>query len=111
MRMSVRRPTDQVPRPSCCWAREKPVSCKICGDLGHVALRCAQACQEHGVGFLDAPISGGPQKARDGSLTIMCGGTQQAYDMVEPIMKVMGSHVRLMGGHGAGTAAKLVSKT
>lgn len=60
--------------------------------------------------FLDAPISGSPQKARDGSLTIICGGAQEAYDSVEPIMKAMASHVRLMGGHGAGTAAKLVSK-
>ena len=58
---------------------------------------------------MDAPISGGPQKARDKTLTIMCGGAQEAYDKVEPIMKTMGSHVRLMGGHGAGTAAKLVS--
>ena len=40
----------------------------------------------------------------------MCGGGQEAYDKVESIMKTMGSHVRLMGGHGAGTAAKLVSK-
>ena len=75
-----------------------------------LACRCAQTCLAHDVEFLDAPISGGPQKARDGSLTIMCGGTQKAYDKVEPIMKAMGSHVRLMGGNGSGTAAKLVSK-
>ena len=59
--------------------------------------------------FLDAPISGGPQKARDGTLTIMCGGTKEAYNKAEPIMQTMGSHVRLMGGHGVGTAVKLVS--
>lgn len=70
--------------------------------------RCAQACQAHGVDFLDAPISGGPQKASDGTLTIMCGGRQDAYDKVKPILETMGSHVRLMGDHGAGTAAKLV---
>lgn len=71
--------------------------------------RCAQACQAREIDFLDAPISGGPQKARDGKLTIMCGGMQKVYDKVEPIMKTMGSHVRLMGGHGAGTATNLVS--
>ena len=71
--------------------------------------RCAQACQAREIDFLDAPISGGPQKAREGKLTIMCGGMQKVYDKVEPIMKTMGSHVRLMGGHGAGTATKLVS--
>ena len=39
----------------------------------------------------------------------MCGGKQEAYDKVKPILEIMGSHVRLMGDHGAGTAAKLVS--
>ena len=57
---------------------------------------------------MDAPISGGPQRAKDGTLTIMCGGPQETYLIAEPVMKCMGSHVRLMGHHGAGTAAKLV---
>ncbi|KAL3132463.1 hypothetical protein ABBQ32_009016 [Trebouxia sp. C0010 RCD-2024] len=74
------------------------------------SLRCAQACQARGIDFLDAPISGGPRKARDGMLTIMCGGKQEAYDKVESILEAMGSHVRLMGNHGAGTAAKLVNQ-
>lgn len=84
--------------------------CKYLFKFATSSCRCAQACQAHGVDFLDAPISGGPQKARDGTLTIMCGGAQEAYNKVEPIMKTMGSHIRLLGGHGAGTAAKLVSK-
>lgn len=74
-----------------------------------MVCRCAEACIGHGVEFLDAPISGGPHKARDGSLTIMCGGPQATFAKVEPVMQCMGSHVRLMGPHGSGTAAKLVS--
>jgi len=74
-----------------------------------MACRCAEACIGHGFEFLDAPISGGPHKAKDGSLTIMCGGPQATFAKVEPVMQCMGSHVRLMGPHGSGTAAKLVS--
>ena len=58
---------------------------------------------------MDAPISGGPQRAKDGTLTIMCGGTQSDFDRVQPILQCMGSNIKLMGSHGAGTAAKLVS--
>ena len=74
-----------------------------------MACRCAEACIGHGFEFLDAPISGGPHKARDGSLTIMCGVPQATFAKVEPVMQCMGTHVRLMGPHGSGTAAKLVS--
>lgn len=74
-----------------------------------LSYRCAESCKAHGIDFLDAPISGGPQRARDGTLTIMCGGTQEVFDKVEPVMRTMGTHVRLIGAHGAGTAAKLVS--
>lgn len=74
-----------------------------------LACRCAEACIGHHVEFLDAPISGGPHKARDGSLTIMCGGPQATFAKVQPVLQCMGTHVRLMGPHGSGTAAKLVS--
>ena len=74
-----------------------------------MACRCAEACTRHGFEFLDAPISGGIRKARDGRLTVMCGGPQATFAKVEPVMQCMGTHVRLMGPHGSGTAAKLVS--
>ena len=57
---------------------------------------------------MDAPISGGPHKAKSGTLTVMCGGPKEVFEQVEPVMRCMGSHVRLMGSHGSGTAAKLV---
>ena len=73
-----------------------------------MSCRCAEACEAHGIDFLDAPISGGPQRAKDGTLTIMCGGRQEMFDKVAPMLRTMGSHVSLMGDHGAGIAAKLV---
>ena len=60
---------------------------------------------------MDAPISGGPQRAKDGTLTIMCGGSQPDFDNIQPILQCMGSNIKLMGPYGAGTAAKLVSTT
>ena len=75
----------------------------------NLVCRCAQACAERHVEFMDAPISGGPHRAKDGTLTIMCGGPAATFAKVEGVMKCMGSHVRLMGPHGCGTAAKLVS--
>lgn len=75
----------------------------------NMVCRCAQACAERHVEFMDAPISGGPHRAKDGTLTIMCGGPAPTFAKVEGVMKCMGSHVRLMGPHGCGTAAKLVS--
>ncbi len=61
--------------------------------------------------FIDAPISGGPLGAKDGSLTIMCGGDGIAFKIIENILKKMGSLVVHMGGAGTGTSMKLVNQT
>ena len=74
-----------------------------------VYCRCAQACAERGIEFMDAPISGGPVKAKAGTLTIMCGAPQSTFERVQPVLQCMGTHVQHMGPHGAGTATKLVS--
>lgn len=60
---------------------------------------------------MDCPISGGPPKAATGDLTIFCGGRKESFDRALPVLQCMGSHVKLLGGPGAGTAAKLVSCT
>lgn len=57
---------------------------------------------------MDAPISGGPVKAEAGTLTIMCGGPKSIFERVQPVLQCMGTNVRHMGPHGAGTATKLV---
>lgn len=61
--------------------------------------------------FLDAPISGGPLGAKDGSLTIMCGGDGIAFKKVENVFKKMGALIVHMGGSGTGTSMKLVNQT
>ena len=78
-------------------------------DIG-TSKRCAEAAASKGAMFIDAPISGGPPGASGGTLAIMCGGTQQAFDIAKPYFDLMGANVKLMGPSGAGTAMKLINQ-
>ena len=71
---------------------------------------CAAAAEARGAMFLDAPISGGTERATDGTLTIMVGGPDEAYARAQPAFDVMGAVVRHVGPTGSGTAAKLVNQ-
>lgn len=71
------------------------------------ARRLAALCQEKGVHFIDAPISGGPWGAEAGTLTIMCGGEKQAFEAALPYLQMEGKQIHLLGPVGAGSVAKL----
>jgi 3-hydroxyisobutyrate dehydrogenase-like beta-hydroxyacid dehydrogenase len=71
---------------------------------------CAKAAEEKGAHFLDAPISGGPGGAAGGTLAIMVGGTEEAFDLAHEYLSKMGANVKLMGPTGAGTAMKLINQ-
>lgn len=71
--------------------------------------RIAQAAKERGIEFLDAPISGGPMGADAGTLTIMCGGTQNVFDRAYPVFAAMGRKIVLVGPTGSGSVAKLIN--
>lgn len=62
---------------------------------------------EHGAQLLDAPVSGGPMGAAEGTLAIMVGGSGAAYDAARPALEVMGAKVVHAGPIGAGTRMKL----
>jgi 3-hydroxyisobutyrate dehydrogenase-like beta-hydroxyacid dehydrogenase len=64
---------------------------------------------EMGIDFVDAPISGGPARARDGTLTIMAGGSPQAFARAEPLLRAMGRPHHL-GAVGMGETVKLVNQ-
>lgn len=72
--------------------------------------RCAEAAAAKGATFLDAPISGGPARAADGTLTIMVGGDAAAFEKASPLFRAMGQNVKLCGGPGTGTIVKLVNQ-
>ncbi len=78
-------------------------------DIG-TSRRCAEAAAARGAMFIDAPISGGPPGAQGGTLAIMCGGKEEAFDIAKPYFDLMGANVKLMGPSGAGTAMKLINQ-
>ena len=68
------------------------------------------ACDEKGVILLDAPVSGGEPKAIDGTLAIMVGGDQKAFEKVESILLKMGSSAVRVGEIGSGNVTKLANQ-
>jgi len=75
-----------------------------------VAQKVGAACAQAGVGFIDAPVSGGEPKAIDGTLAIMVGGEQATFDRVLPLLQSLGSSVILTGAVGAGNVTKLANQ-
>lgn len=69
----------------------------------------ADAAAASGVQVLDAPVAGGMRGARNGTLTIMTGGSEAAFEASLPVLRGMGDKVFHVGGVGAGHAAKLVN--
>lgn len=64
-----------------------------------------------GVAMIDAPVTGGPEGARKGSLVTMCGGEAAAFSRVRPVLEAMGGEVVYFGGPGTGQAIKLVKNS
>ena len=75
-----------------------------------LARELAAAGAERGVGFLDAPVSGGQAGAENGQLTIMVGGAADTFAAAEPVMDCYAKAVRRMGGVGAGQLTKMVNQ-
>jgi 3-hydroxyisobutyrate dehydrogenase-like beta-hydroxyacid dehydrogenase len=71
--------------------------------------RFAERLSERGVDFVDAPVSGGPVRAREGTLTIMVGASAQAFARAEPLLRAMGNPYHL-GSVGMGETVKLVNQ-
>jgi 3-hydroxyisobutyrate dehydrogenase len=71
------------------------------------AREVAGMLDEIGVGFLDAPVSGGVGGAAAGTLTFMVGGSEAAFETVTPLFEVMGQKAVLCGPAGNGQAAKI----
>jgi 3-hydroxyisobutyrate dehydrogenase len=65
---------------------------------------------EKGAFMLDAPISGGPEGAALGTLSIMVGGQADQFERAMPLFQVMGSVITHVGDHGAGQTVKLVNQ-
>lgn len=67
-----------------------------------------ERCKNKGIHFLDIGVSGGPARAKAGTLAIMAGGEREAFDRALPLLEAIGSSVSYMGGAGTGHLSKLV---
>lgn len=65
--------------------------------------------EERGIAVLDAPVSGGSWGAEAGTLTIMCGGEETAFDRAMPYLQRMGTTVSYLGPSGAGAMTKIIN--
>lgn len=75
-----------------------------------VSRELAEAANERGIHFLDAPVSGGQAGAENGRLTVMVGGDQQAFEKSEPLISCFSQMVTLIGPSGSGQLAKMVNQ-
>ncbi len=75
-----------------------------------IAKELAVKAEERGLGFLDAPVSGGQAGAEAGKLTIMAGGDASAFAEAQPVMAAYAVNMTLIGPAGAGQLAKMVNQ-
>jgi 3-hydroxyisobutyrate dehydrogenase/2-hydroxy-3-oxopropionate reductase len=67
-------------------------------------------CKENGIGFVDAPVSGGQAGAQNGQLSIMCGGEPADFERAKPVLDAYAKTCALIGGPGAGQLTKMVNQ-
>lgn len=77
--------------------------------LPETAVRIEALCAERGVNMVDAPVSGGAPGAEAGTMTVMCGGSPEAFGQARPVFETFGKLIVLLGEAGAGQKAKIVN--
>ena len=76
----------------------------------NVARELAAAAKEKGIGFLDAPVSGGQAGAENGALTIMVGGEESDFERARPLLECYARALNLLGPVGSGQLCKMVNQ-
>ncbi|MGI4878317.1 MAG: NAD(P)-dependent oxidoreductase [Janthinobacterium lividum] len=90
-------------RPGAVYADHTTVSAAIAREL-------AGAGAARGLLVVDAPVSGGQAGAENGALTIMCGGSPEAFAAAEPVMTAYAKRIGHLGAAGSGQLAKMVNQ-
>ena len=75
-----------------------------------IARELAEKAEALGLGFLDAPVSGGQAGAEAGRLTVMAGGAASVFAEAEPVMRAYAANLALIGPAGSGQLAKMVNQ-
>jgi 3-hydroxyisobutyrate dehydrogenase-like beta-hydroxyacid dehydrogenase len=114
---------------ACCVGNDDDVRSVLLGDDGalaamregailvdhttasaELARELDTAAAARGVGFLDAPVSGGQAGAENGALTVMVGGSESVFEQARPTLEHYARSVRLLGPAGSGQLAKMVNQ-
>jgi 3-hydroxyisobutyrate dehydrogenase len=72
--------------------------------------RVAEQFRAKGIGYVDAPLSGGSEGAIHGTLTVMCGGSEEDFERARPVLQVIGSKITRIGPVGCGQIAKVANQ-
>ncbi|MCM3710107.1 NAD(P)-dependent oxidoreductase [Sporosarcina luteola] len=91
-------------------AREGMVLIDMTTSSPALAKRIAAEAEEKGISSIDAPVSGGDVGAQNGTLSIMCGGTEQTFKEVLPLLQVFGKEIVYQGEAGAGQHTKMCNQ-
>ncbi|HEY4125072.1 MAG TPA: NAD(P)-dependent oxidoreductase [Rhizomicrobium sp.] len=75
-----------------------------------IARELAEEAHKRGLHFVDAPVSGGEAGAKNGQLTIMCGGSAAAYAKAEPVIAAYARQCKRLGEAGSGQLTKMVNQ-
>ena len=89
--------------PGAIFVDHTTVSARVTRELSATAA-------DRGLGFVDAPVSGGQAGAENGVLSIMCGGSEDDYSAAEPVMAAYARICRRLGDSGAGQLAKMMNQ-
>ena len=82
-----------------------------CSSIAPAATRdIAARFREKGIGYVDAPVSGGSEGAIKGTLAIMCGGSEADFERAKPVLEVLGARITRIGEVGAGQIAKVANQ-
>jgi 3-hydroxyisobutyrate dehydrogenase-like beta-hydroxyacid dehydrogenase len=84
--------------------------CIDCSTVGPMAARSiGEALSAHGIELVDAPVTGSSPRAQDGTLTIMAGATEQAFQRARPVLEAMGRLIVHAGPLGHGQIVKVIN--
>jgi len=75
-----------------------------------LAKKIFQEAEKRGIGALDAPVSGGDIGAKNGTLSIMAGGSEAVFQQAKPIFEILGNNIVYQGGAGAGQHTKMCNQ-
>jgi 3-hydroxyisobutyrate dehydrogenase len=79
-------------------------------DSAEVARELHVVAKERGLGFVDAPVSGGQAGAENGVLTVMCGGDSEPYEKAAPVIAAYARMCKRLGPSGAGQLTKMINQ-